>query len=41
MADFIFADDYRLEEGATRSFYEEFLKEIGALCLEHAVRVDA
>lgn len=26
MADFIFADDYRLEEGATRSFYEEFLK---------------
>jgi signal transduction histidine kinase len=26
MADFIFADDYRLEEGATRNFYEEFLK---------------
>lgn len=26
MADFIFADDYRLEEGPTRHFYEEFLK---------------
>jgi len=26
MADFIFADDYRLNEGPTRHFYEEFLK---------------
>jgi signal transduction histidine kinase len=26
MADFIFADDYRLDEGSTRSFYETFLK---------------
>lgn len=26
MADFIFADDYRLEEGPTRDFYEEFMK---------------
>lgn len=26
MADFIFADDYRLDEGSTRSFYEVFLK---------------
>ena len=26
MTDFIFADDYRLDEGSTRSFYEVFLK---------------
>ncbi|MDF1740439.1 MAG: hypothetical protein P1U86_14865 [Verrucomicrobiales bacterium] len=26
MADFVFADDYRLEEGKTRAFYETFLK---------------
>ncbi|MEM9284108.1 MAG: HAMP domain-containing sensor histidine kinase [Verrucomicrobiota bacterium] len=26
MADFIFADDYRLDESQTRRFYEEFLK---------------
>lgn len=26
MADFVFADDYRLEKGSTRSFYEMFLK---------------
>lgn len=26
MADFIFADDYRLADGSTRSFYETFLK---------------
>lgn len=26
MADFVFADDYRLDESPTRSFFEEFLK---------------
>tara|TARA_R110000850_G_scaffold87602_6_gene188283 strand:+ start:781 stop:1506 length:726 start_codon:yes stop_codon:yes gene_type:complete len=26
MADFIFADDYRLDEGPTKRFYEEFMK---------------
>ncbi|MDA7922322.1 hypothetical protein N9B21_01945 [Verrucomicrobiales bacterium] len=26
MADFVFADDYQLEEGKTRAFYETFLK---------------
>lgn len=26
MADFVFADDYRLDEGKTRAFYENFLK---------------
>lgn len=26
MADFVFADDYRLDDGPTRAFFEEFLK---------------